>query len=253
MNMQKPEWFDLENYEELKSFDLSDWYKQLNYRCGLKSYILSQMPLSDDAKKDFDRRLIAIQSGVVDIDSDINLDYILNHKKISVQELSAWDIFSKSSLLEREMPNKWNSEESFDALLVEKVGEMYKEDANIRIDLNASNAQIKKDFSDWLDNRGKPDNKYINKTNFKKENLENWIAWQLLPYIDLFLYFKAKNVEITEADCRKFLFPESSQKPENLTYQCDDGFRTITSRARWLMESSTISQIESQLNSNEKK
>ena len=89
MGSKPPEWFNLRNYDDLKSFDLSDWYTQLSYRNWMKFALSDRLLLSDRAQKFLDECLLAIQSGVVKRDYDMDLDYILSHKKPSIRDLSA--------------------------------------------------------------------------------------------------------------------------------------------------------------------
>lgn len=246
--IKKPEWFNLENYQDLKSFDLAEWYKQINFRWDLESDILlAKSNPHESHEKRIAYRLNAIQNGIVEYDS-LDLKYILNHPpKKTVIDLAVFDIFSSSSWIERDAPNEIYSKNSFDELQEKICPNLYSSTANINVDLSASDEQIKKDFSEWLKNKKRPKNSYKHKTNFKSCNLGEWVDLSLLPFIDLYLFFKANEIEVKTEKFAAWLFPEHSE------YRGIDRFITVQKRSKWLLNSSTIDQITSLLYSEKNK
>jgi hypothetical protein len=239
---EKPEWFDLKNYDELKSFNLFDWFTQLEYRHNINLFLSEQDSLDDDKKKFLEEGLIALRGGIVKKHPPFSLHDLKITERPSVSDLSVEDITSCFDFVLLEMPDKLDSSESFDILREPITDGANTWEANIRVDLDASEEQIRKDFEIWLKARKKPDNIYKNLTNFKKTHLSDWVDQRLLPFIDLHLHYKAYGWRPKIEKFGQWLFPETSKYRDRNNLE-----KTILKKSEWLLETSTILKILSQL------
>jgi hypothetical protein len=113
--------------------------------------------------------------------------------------------------------------------------------AHVTIDLDATNEQIKNDFSHWLTHYREASGyrvpkKIVHKKSFTQKTFDTWIKFGLIPYLDLVLVAKIEGKEITQEKLGELIFPDETTTNRNLEYR----IRTITKpEAERLMEDST--------------
>jgi hypothetical protein len=149
-------------------------------------------------------------------------------------------------------PNYSFSKQDFDILrkktdsLIDFVG--FPASAHVIIDLNATDEQIKDDFSLWLTRYKKINKKEIKKDDkefqvkFKASDYDKWKKYQVLAYLDLIFIKKIQQKEITNTLIARNLYPDYKEC-ENPVKR----LKNITEKlSMWLIEESTIKAINAQ-------
>ena len=239
---EKPAWFDLRNYDDLKSFDLLDWYNRLCHRNWMYRALTGKLPYSSGVKQMWDESLIAIQHGVT---KDSHFEWG-RPVAPAVHDLSVEDVLLNYRFHDNFLKEERCLFEGFDDVR-EKILPDYKPgEAHIKLDLNASEEQIKKEFDAWL--RAKK--KKINVSNigdkkpkfYAQSDMTEWRHYGILPFIDLWLWFNGNQLRINKAQLVAWLFPGGaiSREPPDL-------HKVILPKAKMLLEPSTLRRIEKQL------
>jgi hypothetical protein len=236
---EKPDWFDLRNYDALKSFELIDWYHRLYHR----RWIFGQLPWIGPDDPYFSASLVALQHGVTR-DSDFQTGRPITP---AVHDLSCEDVAMNARFLDAFMGGERVLFNSFDDIREERYPNHRSGQANIRVDLNATEEQIKKEFASWLKAKkekmnGRKEVGYKKSTLLNKaKDFDKWIDYKVLQYIDICLYFSAHRLDRCDADVADWLFPSS------LGHLDKSVFPTTVRLGRWLMEPSTLRLMEAQL------
>ncbi|WP_031435412.1 DUF6387 family protein [Methylomarinum vadi] len=240
--MEKPNWFDLENYRSLEQFNLKEWWVQLELRRDIRDFFSYGYSTNTKYEKFVTKVVEEIKKSGIVKTYLVELENIGSPLKPTVRDISALEIFSSSSLIQSKMPHNCYSDESFDNLLSGIDCTFNESKGHLLINLDASDEQLKRDFGNWLKTKKRPSSIYKNKTNFNTRNIESWIDMRLLPFIDLSIIFEAENIPYNIEDFGRWLFSDGTkyQDRENL-------LKTIRTRANWLIDSSTLSQMITQL------
>ncbi len=258
-------WFDLSNYDELASMDLSGWHTQIDVRNFISRLIL----------KKSERDVLSIMKGLQKnpiwlFDNEVLGELMERYHSLSVYQFNTYSVFSTPAYLrwisrtsaDESLQDIWNlceeydENEEYDAELDaaiytpydfichQKVGVSVIPHANLTIDLTATDEQILSDFQHWLTEYRKATGYESNKNNFTDKDLNYWHELRLLPYIDLTLSAAIEGKKITQAKIANLIFSD---------YQHIDTVdklrRTTKPKAEWLLRNETVSAIEAQLSS----
>jgi hypothetical protein len=99
-----------------------------------------------------------------------------------------------------------NNDVPFDILLKE-TAPSFAQYAHVRIDLNASDQQLKDDFDYWLKNYRNATEIYSNRKYFSQSDLKRWFEFCAIPYLDLLLIAKIEDKKITQHRLANLIFP----------------------------------------------
>lgn len=261
-------WFDLKKYDELSELDLSGWHTQIETRNIILN--ATQIDLDDD-DNDRDLELIKkMQKNPIWRDRDGNVSFewephpnlvaypFNTYSVYSTPTIEMWferhseegddfnDTFSDIFRLCEEYDYRINPER--DALiytpydfLYQKIG-IEPDEANVRVNLTATDEQILSDFKHWLTEYRKATGYESRKNNFTDKDLACWYNSRLLPYIDLMLSAEIEGKKITDAKIASLIFPD-----ERNVDIVDKLRRTVRPKADWLLRNETSKAIEAQL------
>lgn len=114
-----------------------------------------------------------------------------------------------------------------------------------RINLEASDEQIKKDFATWLDKERKRRGKPAPKKNFSDAELDSWYESSVLPYLDLLFWAELEEVKISQYVIAQAIFPDA------YSMDCDTDplgrLKTTKKKADYLMHHDTMKLLELQI------
>ncbi|WP_426994041.1 DUF6387 family protein [Methylomonas sp. CM2] len=238
-------WFDLNNYDALKTMQIGGWIEVIETR------IMASNPHYDFFTKDFVKQ---VKSGNPIIDSSNYQAYLQEelaksrafqkpYSTASVNSISTYNLWHLTRELHHPNPNEEHiSQLSYLCQLKSKMGrthdkmnltlnpyeinihEAYYPDqpvgeAYVKINLMATDDQIKKDFSHWLKYyRSRAGSSVIQSKNQKAKKVEKvfdsvdfkkWIEYQVIPYADLIIVSQFEENELTVQDIGDLLFPYS--------------------------------------------
>lgn len=267
-------WFKLDKYDGLNDLDLFGWYSLINTRYWIHNCFndLFYDPYCNDSDKAkiLNRINECIKENPIEAGSNVDREQwrIENYGELkypfntySVQSATASDMnyMGTHELLD----DVWRTIEAeddcpteqglklmmtpYDILLRDYQREhthwsQYADTAHIRIDLSATDEQIKKDFNHWLSEYRKVVGYESRDKKFTEKNLGDWIKWRLLPYIDLTFIAKFEEKDITHVKAAGLIFPD-----EYDTDRVERIRRTTKPKSEWLMSNETISAIELQI------
>ena len=84
----------------------------------------------------------------------------------------------------------------------------------VKINMSASRAQIKEEFSQWLDNAKKAGGDTDNQKSKKYAVRNKIIEYNLIPYIDLCIWENLSGISITNRLIAETVRPDSIESPE---------------------------------------
>jgi len=238
-------WFDLKNYDALKSMQIGGWIEVIETR------IMASNPSYDFFTKDFVKQ---VKSGRPIIDSSKYQAYLQEelakapafqraHSTASVNSISTYDLWHLSRELHHPNPNEEHiSQLSYLCQLKSKMGrthdkmnltlhpyeininEAYYPDqpvreAYVKVNLMATDDQIKQDFEYWLEKYRKlAGSTVIDSKNQKAKKIKHvfdsadfkiWKDNRVIQYIDLDIVAKFEGKSpIIKADLAKLFFPD---------------------------------------------
>lgn len=237
-------WFDLKNYEPLKTMSIEGWASVLESRAYCHE-------VYDYDAKEEDREWILqamadeLKAGYFSVDDFVNA-YIEDYAKAmlkgqsfftssvnSLKNYEAWDMAN-----DRWSDDKWSS---FQKMRDEwqkpfedgenKVGlleaahapydfhfkhylnrDYIPSSAHVVIDLNATDEQIENDFCHWLTHYRKASGYRVPKKKaheklFNQKTFDYWIEYSLIPYLDLELIAKIEGKKILQRQMADLIFP----------------------------------------------
>jgi hypothetical protein len=115
-------------------------------------------------------------------------------------------------------------------------------DANIIINLSATNEQIKEDFNHWLKFYRKQLSVGPIKNDFSQKDFTKWIKWRLIPYLDLKLISMYEDKELSLVEIAGLLYGDE--------YDVDiveRVRRTTKPKAEWLINGIIDETMQNQL------
>lgn len=249
-------WFDLKKYEKLSELDLMGWCSQLEFRQYVNDHG------SDDDNKDY------VENWLRRIKQKPILESYVDDRQKTQQELYPFNTYSVWSLSAMEawgggtdsrLDYVWQACEMENAYIPTKeqarlvqtpIDFLFKANGidkdiymfnHVVVDLEATDAQIMRDFRHWLTEYRKAIGYESSKKSFTETNLSEWMSNKLLPYIDLTLTAKLERKSITQAEIARLIFPDESNIDlvERLR-------RTIKPKAEWLIKAATVAAINAQ-------
>jgi len=120
---------------------------------------------------------------------------------------------------------------------------------NVTIDLTVTDAQIKEEFAHWLKHYRKysgyssPKKKPQSDKDIVKADINEWVDFQLLAYLDLTLVAEFEKKSITGAKKIELIYPAD----QRLIAKPYDKLEKATDKSKWLMKESTINAIKAQI------
>ena len=232
-------WFDLKNYEALKSMSIEDWIWQLLARHNYAYMECNRQKIGNDQDA-----LLSIadtlKKGVIPNSTDNPYGILLDmraSKTLEREPFATASINSLTSISLWEMANDdylddvWDacrhvskphlSNKKFDVdplelaempydFHIKRYSQFYnsKSSAHVVIDLYATDEQIKKDFAHWLANYRKAVDIQPQKKLFAQADFDHWVQYGIIPYLDLVLIAKIEGKKITQNRLARLIFPD---------------------------------------------
>ncbi|QLH42457.1 MAG: hypothetical protein HWD59_06885 [Coxiellaceae bacterium] len=117
--------------------------------------------------------------------------------------------------------------------------------AYARVNLHASNEQIKKDFALWLAAERKRRNQSTSKKNFNDIDFVSWYESAVLPYLDLTFWATTENVKINQYAIAQAIFTDAYAVGSDVDPL--GKLKTTKKKAEYLMNYETIKLLELQI------
>jgi hypothetical protein len=139
---------------------------------------------------------------------------------------------------------KWITEPFLDCPMDQMMG-LKNKYAYAKIDLEASDEQIKKDLILWLEQERKRRDKPAPKKNFSDADLSGWYESAVLPYLDLMFWAEIEGVKINQYAIAQAIFPDA--------YSLDSDvdplrrLKTTKKKAEYLMTYEAMKLLELQI------
>ena len=201
-------WFDLNNYADFRTMSLEGWHHHLSWRRNLEAFLpyLDEIELAKQI-------LLIKENPAQQSDKYYSRQIGLNSFSTpSINNLNSADMmFFRST--EDELYPIWascednlNNDVPFDFLLKEQIPS-FSRLSFVRIDLSASDEQLKNDFDHWLKNYRKETGITSNKKYFSQYDLDKWFKFCAIPYLDLLLIAKIEDKKITQHRLANLIFP----------------------------------------------
>ena len=232
-------WFDLKNYEALKTMSIEDWTLMLYsryyyYDAEQDRKYFSELSLSEmvDELKSVVKPLVrfndVVDTWVNDWTEDILENYSFSTSSVnSLTNLKLWFMTLGNRFYELQnnslKPQGDDTGASNDNLLeigripydldFKKQHNYFPSEAHLAIKLSATDEQLKKDFDHWLTNYRKttdyrvPKKKKIHEQLFTQKVFDYWIEFGIFPYLDLMLIAKIEGKTIGHGKMADLIFP----------------------------------------------
>lgn len=249
-------WFDLNKYAAVETFDIDDWYYQLQKRQWI--HLFAKETPEIVARLGESRWKHAQSRAKTHINS-IKEDPIfttekLKHSVLTVRNTDYDDLYL-ATIDNQNFENILNSSNALNSLQTifgHKPGwelvipqtetkSTYGKRAIVTIDLCATDEQLKKEFSEWLDNQRKIIKFTVREKRFTAKDLEKWTNNKVLPYLDLTLIAIAENIQLTQNKIGRLLFPDEFDV--DLTERIR---RSVKPLAEWLIDKKNLEAIRFQ-------
>jgi hypothetical protein len=224
-------WFDLKNYEALKTMSIEGWIWQLEARHYYhemdrqerrhgETYMLSiartlkagVVPDDPNYREMSQWRADSILEGhpfsTSSVDSLVSYDVWdmvknndLNHVWDACQHVSdfIWDITNEDLSEIAHTPHDFHIKQYSHFNIVPS--------AHVVINLSATDEQIKTDFDSWLTHYREAINYRHQKKLFTQADFDYWVEYGVIPYLDLVLIAKIEGKKITQNKLAKLIFP----------------------------------------------
>lgn len=281
---QLPSWFKLENYEKAKYFGAGEWYDELMPRLYLRLCWerFKKNPLDIPQNWDFIKQKGLLFHVAKDEETKFRIRSITPdfHEVKKVADKPAQ--MSVSSLTNFNMYGGcyWYSEEDEQKKIEEKInvllGEEFKttsEDLKVeamtwivqpftdcpmdvfvglknkyayaKVDLEASDEQLKSDFSVWLASERKRRECPAPKKNFSDADMDGWYESAVLPYLDLMFWSEIEKTKITQHVIAQAIFLDAY----SLESDTDPlgRLKTTKKKADYLMDQKIMKLLELQI------
>jgi len=247
-----PKWFDIGKYSKLDKLTNIELYEQFFIR-----YCLLDEQLEPDNRK---RLLDATRiMGIARLSSTSIKDVPLPTKWVdegfrtnTARLLTCEDVFNFS--LSEEVKNAcwaegklelftdmrfyYDALKPYDLYLAESKHALEGSELHIAINLESSDQQIKDDLEKLIGSARKKFNIEQGFKGTKPIHFHKWINYRVLPYLDIDIWAKEKEIEVSDEDLIGWLYPEDSEaehSPKEL--------RTIRKSAEYLMSENTLRHL----------
>lgn len=273
--------FDIEKYKSLSQIDLRKWLEIISDRSSVFNDIKKcqrskeEIPYwFEDVTEEFLRDpMKAISKTDVTMSSYAEMSGDAYRKKLldigSVKCLTYIDVWSLASNIERlkhaddAMKQDWHIPSEADkysqewrmanfpvfmnsnSKKIEPVGD--EKNLQIVVSIAATDEQIIKDFTSWLKNiRSHKNMGPTEKKNFNKKNINEWIEFKLIPYVDLAIWAASRNSVITQSLMANLLFPQSPDDGD-IFYDAERIRKSTKRKAEYLMSPICVKALDMQV------
>jgi hypothetical protein len=251
-------WFDIKNYESLKSMSIEDWARLLkdryNFYHAVNIYENHHRPnnIVDDNLVEFLANAVAcLRRGF----SSVFIGDTSKFLPSSVNDLSLFDVWmmAQDGRLIHVQPDRCKDE--FSEIALQPFGiDLVNYRTTVNINLSATDTQIKKDFNHWLRRcrketghydhapKKKSQKKLANKELYTQKDFDEWTEYGVIPYLDIVLIAKIEGKEIPPYhEMGRLLFPA-------IHVDCVGRVRDTTKPiAEWLIKSDIHRTLLTQL------
>lgn len=117
--------------------------------------------------------------------------------------------------------------------------------AYAKVDLEASDEQIKKDVAIWLEQERKRRDKPAPKKNFSDADFSGWHESAVLPYLDLMFWAEIEEVKIHQNAIAQAIFPDTYSLASDIDPM--GKLKTTKKKAEYLMDHKTMKLLELQI------
>lgn len=282
---QLPEWFKLEHYNQAKDFNADDWYDELMPRLFLRyclkqyeelpynweiikrdgllyyvaqteevSYRVSSIgPFSHefqtiDKKKKQDKAKyrsvyslsnmnmygsywVNTQDQKDEIAKKMNIMFDAKHRTEATRDL-------KEAL-------EWLSK-PFDNSSMDITFGLKDKFGYARVELDASDEQIKQDFASWLADERNRRNVITSKKSFNEVDFTSWYDSSVLPYLDLMFWAEMDDVKINQYVIAQAIFHDAYALGSDVDPL--GKLKTTKKKAEYLMDYEVMKLLELQIN-----
>ena len=202
------EWFDLRKYDVVQTFDLKKWYIQLEKRQIIKRY--GKEPLDTN-----DSFLISMNNKAQECIDLIKKAPFLPCENVIGSRLSV----RHAEYFDLDMAASFNTDlKDFfkvplleiggsETLIIDQAKTGYIDTALLSIDLDATDEQLKEDFSLWLSQQRAINNQEYRRKKFASKDINKWIKYRILPYLDLTLISDWEGNSLTQNKLGRMIFP----------------------------------------------
>jgi len=210
MKIKGFEWFNLDSYESLATFDLNDWHQQLSIRRLMQELLTHSSSIPKTQKKLLAYAGKIKKQPIIDLKNDDSVapNSISSVKGFSIMDMEYWindDWFIEAeSFLGKETLFSASADEhafitkSVNLHLRENFPDEHQSYAYLCIDMNTPNAKIESDFKVWLkEYNAKVNKKKFMVREFKETELWDYCDQKVLPFIDIRFIAKLENISLT--------------------------------------------------------
>lgn len=224
---EKPDWFDLEDYANLKQLDLDGWSEALCLREAVLERFKDEGLDKPERELIFERQILAFNRTL-----RVNPNSLGKPFGLDVPS----DITTPESPHVNDITHLLYSEpisELATPLTVEEA-DFDDEDACLWINLEAPDGVLIEVFRKWLREKRKekpipvkqtgrwnPENVHID----NRHHLARWIEYQIIPLCDLQLWGQATDIKYTNADFGYLLYPNIKKNRDGTDNDTTDRFR----------------------------
>jgi hypothetical protein len=225
-------WFDLKNYNALKTMPIEGWIWQLEARYYYYEIQKQERRHGDELYLLSTARVL--KAGVIPDDpnyremSQWRAESLLEGHPFStssVDSLVSYDVWSMAK--NNKLNHVWDACQHVDDFLWDIANEdlseiaytphdfhikqhshfVIEQSAHVVINLSATDEQIKNDFSHWLTHYRRAINYQHQKKLFTQADFDYWVEYGVIPYLDLVLIAKIEGKKITQNKMAQLIFP----------------------------------------------
>ncbi|MEE9338701.1 MAG: DUF6387 family protein [Methylococcaceae bacterium] len=202
------EWFDLRKYDAVQTFDLKEWHRQLEKRQIIKRYGKEVLDTKDSFLISMNNKAqeyidLIKKAPFVPCENVISSGLSVRHAEYFDLDMAAsfnTDLkdFFKVPLLEIG---------GSETLIIDQAKTGYIDTALLSIDLDATDEQLEEDFSLWLSQQRAINNQGYRRQKFASKDINKWIKYRILPYLDLTLISDWEGNSLTQNKLGRMIFP----------------------------------------------
>jgi|GEM_PF-6235949 len=214
-------WFDLSNYE-LGDTPLVEWGGLFKSRAS----ILSMLEIMPDAIELHGHSNITFRDHFKVLYSDHFYDTFIVQAKLdgyiwvdnlerhsgfgesTVIPMSAYDYYLQNNKLNKLIDH---ADEIDLSRFIHNQKAVF-EDSNLKINLSASDRQIKSDFEKWLKGRRANLAQVQKHVDISGRKIKEWNQFRVLAYFDLLVWQKLTGIKISDAEIDRILFPDDEKE-----------------------------------------
>jgi hypothetical protein len=225
------DWFNLKNYDSYSNMSIEEWQWQLSIRTKLHEYYVHHYP----SLGEIDQEIIkSIKSGIIEKAEYPFLNNIGFLKPIvihglqptvtSLRSIDIWYLmqgltstkmgkacehyarFFFRNELDNDLakiatrPHSLNIKSYING---KQLNAFY-----VSVDLEASDDQLKEDFSSWLKKTRIDTQKNKKRSYIKQTDFDQWVEYGVMPYLDLTFMSKLEGKKITQDKLGQLIFPD---------------------------------------------